>query len=789
LFSLVNILGLSLGIAASLILFMYTSSEMSYDKFFPDYDRIYRVRCDNLAAGEYSERMARTNGPVGQAIRNEFPEVEQVVQLEKDNLQGLLSTDQVKYRIENGYFASENFFQVFSYPLIRGDKNTVLKEPGSIILSESLAKNFFGNEDPVGKEIKFNEKGRFKVTGVFKDIPENTHLKFDLLVSYITLTKLFAPYMESEWDSGESVYTYLKLKKGTDAAELEAKFPAMVERHMGSYLRAANHDKRYFLQPLSDIHLYSHFDAEAEANGDGRSVKFLGIIAFLIILIAWINYVNLSVSRSMERFKEIGIRMVAGAGKNQLKRQFMLEAILLNLVAVLLAVILAGVIYPYFSEFTGMKIQAGTWYNKTIWLSFALIVLTGALLSSVYPAFILTAVNPVQVLKGKYSAVHRKFSLNKLLLTFQFAISISLIIVTIVVHRQIAFMQNQDLGVDIRQTLVVHRPSVIDTSWFRKVESFKTDLKNQASVTEVSLSRYIPGEPINYSQAFKREGNENDKFSRVLYSDFFDEDYTHLYGLKFLAGRNFIKGKRDREMIINRKALKTLGIATPQAAIGQKIYNEGWKYTHTIVGVIEDYHQRTVKEDFLPMAYMHFTGPQLTSYFSIRTNTRNMKQTLLQVENIWNKTFPGNTFDYFFLDQQYNEQYKADVQFGRVFMLFSILAILIACVGLFALTLYTILRRSKEVAVRKVIGASVLDLLGILTREYFLLVGIAGVIAIPAMYWAMDGWLRNYANKIQLSWIFFILPVFILLAIVLISILFQVIKAVQTNPTKTLRTE
>jgi len=787
--SFVNIFGLSIGIAASLILFLYTKSELSYDKFHKDYDRIYRVRCDNLTAGQYAERMARTNGPVAQAIKNTFPEVENVVQLESDNLDGLLSTDIFKFRIQNSFFASEDFFKIFSYKLIKGDPNTALKESKSIVLTESLAKKFFGNRDPMGKILKCNGDGGLKVTGVCQDAPVNTHLKFEALISYCTLTKYFAPYMAADWDAGESVYTYIKLKPGTDAWKLEKKFPAMVKQNIGPYLAGKNHDKQYFLQPLADIHLNSNYDGEIEANGDSKSIKFLLIIAFLILIIAWINYVNLSTTRSMERFKEIGVRMVSGASKNQLKRQFILEAILLNVIAVVIALVIAKLIYPYFSNYTGMKIRPEVWGDKTVWFIFSIAILVGSILSSVYPAFILTSVNPVMVLKSKNYKTNEKFPFKKLLLVFQFSISISLIIATIVVHEQVTFIKNQDLGVNINQTLILHKPSITDSTWFKKLDGFKNSLKQYPSITNVCLSRYVPGEPINYSQGYVRQGNITDKSAHLLYSNFSDADFTDLYALQFLAGRNFTRSKRDFEIIINRKALETLGFKKPEDAINQEVYNEGWKRNHTIVGVVENFHQRAAKEDYVPMSYMHCDFPFIANKFSIKVNTKNMKETISQIEVTWNNFFPGNAFEYFFLNEQYNNQYKADIQFGRAFLLFSVLAVMIACIGLFALTLYVILQRSKEVAIRKVIGASAVDIFSILTKDYFILIGISSVIALPIMYWIMEKWLQNYACRIHFNWLFFILPVLILLTVVLLSVFFQIVKAVKTDPVKSLRTE
>lgn len=789
LFSLVNFTGLSLGIAASLILFLYIENESGYDKFHAGVNNIYRLRCDNLDNGKYTERMARTNGPVAKELKERFPEIDKVVQLNKDEMTGMISNDHFTFRLKNSFFASEDFFNVFSYGLINGDRNTVLKELDAIVLSESLAKKFFGNEPAVGKTLLFNRQYPMKVTGVFKDIPSNSHLKFESLISYCTLLKYLAPYLETEWNAGESNYTYLKLKPGADPQQLEKKFPAMVKDKLGAEFFAKGHDKQFFLMPLTDIHLYSHYDGEIEANGDGRALQFFIIIAFVIMIIAWINYINLSIVKSFERYKEIGIRIVSGGAKGEIRRQFIIEAVLFNLLCVAFAVIIAKTAYPYFSDYTGMEINEDTWASKHLWGRFFIAIVAGTVLSSIYPAFVLTSVNPVAVLKGMKNKVTAGFSFRRALITFQFAISIALITGTIVILKQVSFMQNSNTGVNIEQTLVIHKPSLTDSSWFQKLDAFKNNLKQHAFIKNVCLSRYVPGESIDYSQGFVKQANNPSKKTALLYNNFSDNEFIDLYNLKLIAGRGFLPGKKNNEIIINRKALAQLDFKKPEDAIGQKIYNEGWKYEHTIVGVIEDFHQRSLKENFLPTAFMQFEDPGLSNKFSVKIQTEDMKIAISQIEKTWQTVFPGNAFEYFFLDEQYNNQYKADIQFGSIFLLFSTLAIIIACIGLFALTLYTIVHRTKEIAIRKVIGASAYQIFNILTKDYLWLISIATLISIPSMYYIMSKWLGHYAYRIGLSIWFFIIPVFILLLVVLASVSFQVVKAIRTNPVKSLRTE
>lgn len=790
-FSAVNIFGLALGISASLLLFLYIGNELSYDQFHTDKERIYRLRCDNLNNGQYSERMAVTNGPVAKTIKAMFPEVEEYVQMNKDYLEGLISTDLYKFRMKDCYFASEAFFKVFSYKLLKGDLNTALKEVNSIVLSESMAKKFFGNEDPLGKIVKYNNQMPWKVTGVFEDLPPISHMKFEALVSYTTMIKYFNPFMDTEeaWNAAEQNYTYLKLKPGTNPKKLEGKFVGMVQQKIGKLLKGKNQDKQFYLMPLTDIHLNSHFDSEMAPNGNAESVNFFIVIAIIILVIAWINYINLSTAGSFRRYKEIGIRMVTGATKSDLRKQFVFEAILINCIAVVFAFIIVKTVYPYFSAYTGMEIGSLGFKNKTIWIAFSLVIIIGAFCSSIYPAYILSSINPAEILKSKSNKKVSGFSLRKLLIGAQFGISVCLLIGTVIVLKQISFLKNQDLGTNIEQTLIVHRPSIVDSTWRVKSERLKDELEKIPYVKGACLSGFVPGEPINYTQGFIKQVNSLNNPSFLLYNNFIDNRYLKLYNLKLIAGRDFIKGNNNLEMIINRKGLKVLGFNTPEEALNQTVLNEGWGKKHTIVGVVENFHQQSPKQDYEPIIFMHCPYYSVGLKYSVKIKTHEMKRAIGEIENVWKDVFPGSAFEYFFLDEQYDNQYKADIQFGRIFLLFSIIAICIACIGLFALTLYTVIQRTKEIAIRKVIGASIADIFEILTKDYFVLVFISSIISIPLMYFVMNKWLDNYAIKVNLTAWTFLFPVIILVIMVMLSVTVLVIQSARNNPANSLRTE
>jgi putative ABC transport system permease protein len=735
--------------------------------------------------------MAVTNGPIARASKAAFPQIEEYVQMNNAYLEGVVSTGNYKFRLKNSFYASEAFFKVFSYKLLKGDRNTALKEIQSIVLSESMAKKFFGNEDPMGKIIKYNDRFPLKVTGVFEDVPPNTHMKFEILVSYATLLRNFNNYAETEqaWISDETHYTYLKLKPGTDIPKLEAAFAGLVQKKIGHLLKAKNQDKVFSLMPIKDIHLNSDFDSEIEENGNKQTVIFFAIIAVIILVIGWVNYINLSIATSFNRYKEIGMRLVHGATKKQLKYQFMIEAIMINLIAIVISIITIKLIYPLFSSYTGMEINSTALKNTKIWFVFLGIILLGSFFSSIYPSYILSSLNPVQVLKGKNQKTIGGFSFRKILIGTQFAISVSLVIGTIIVLKQVSFMKMEDPGITIEETVIVQRPDVIDSTWSAKHESFKNELKSLVFVEQVCFSRQTPGELINYTQGFIKDINDIKNPSFLMYNNFVDHDFLKLYNLKLIAGNDFMNGNKDLNVIISRRALKTLSYKTPEEAIGKIILNEGWNVKHKIVGVIEDFRQQSPKEEYLPMVFMHCPNPRVAAKYSIKIKTNDMKSALTGIEAKWKSIFHDEVFEYFFLNEKYDNQYKSDIQFGRIFLLFSIIAISIACVGLFALTLFTILLRKKEISIRKVIGASVNDIFMIFAKDYMILVLIASVIAIPFMYFVMNKWLQDYAVKIPLSIWFFLFPVFLLVLIVGISISSLVLKTTSANPSKNLRTE
>jgi len=537
---------------------------------------------------------------------------------------------------------------------------------------------------------------------------------------------------------------------------------------------------------LSDIHLYSNYNQEAEVNGNGQSVSFLFMIAFFIIGIAWINYINLATARSMERAREVGVRKVAGALRTNLIKQFLLESFLLNLLAVILALIIAFLLTPWFNKFTGREEQIFFHLPANYWLMFLTMFFAGSLLSGIYPAFVLSSFQPVTVLKGLFRNSSSGLVLRKSLIILQFATSVVLIAGTIIVYQQVSYMRNQSLGVNINQTLVLKGAASVTDSVYQNVyQPFKTDLLKIPGIKNVTASTNVMGEEIYWTNG-SHQLTPNAK-SVTLYNLGIDYDFIPSYRLKMIAGRNFSKDFKSDEhaVLLNEEAARLLGFTDFNKAVNQSFFSAG--DTIQLAGIVADYHHEGLQKTIPPMIFR--LRPNSRGSYGIKIGTNNVQSTITAVQKTWSKYFPADPFTYFFLDEYFNKQYTADQLFGKVFGLFAFLAILIACFGLLGLSAYNVLQRTKEIGIRKVLGASTQNLLYLLSKDFLLLVMIAFVIAIPVSWWVMHSWLQNYAYRINITWWVFAVAGIVALCIALVTISFQAIKAAVANPVKSLRTE
>jgi len=783
----INIVGLALGISVFFLIIQYVTFELSYDSFNNNADRIYRVRNDRI----YSDKHDKSAGcppALASTLKKEFPEVQESARLRGTDVAYIDAGKNISENVDKVYYTEPSFLKIFSFPLIKGSPLSALEEPYYVIISESFAQKYFGNENPINQEISLtNEYGNhnYKISGVFKDVPLNSHVKFNILISYKTLV---SQNKRAEYYWGWNAFnTYILLAPDTNPKTLESKFPAMVEKYKNY---EASYKRVYLLQPLKDIHLYSHLRFEPEVNGSAETVKFLSIIALFVLVLAWVNYINLSTSRSLMRAKEVGVRKVLGSNRFQLIKQFLTESFLLNIIAFILALVIDEISLPYFNNITGKPLSISLLQNN--WLMLIALFATGVFLSGIYPAFVLSSFNPLIILKTHSGKLPGKIDLRRGLVIFQFAVSIILITSTIIVFEQLSFMRNKDLGANIDQTLILNAPSGKEDS-YSSVINFRDALLTIPGVKNVSASASVPGKDYsNASSGVRKYGSNPEDGTQGFFIDV-DENYFKLYNVPLVAGRYFTRESRfNNEIILNEEAVKVYSFKNSEDAVNNKLIFDGFDgQSIKIVGVTKDYHQESLKSVLLPVVFNPINADDLnlTKYFSLKINTRNIQQILSKVKNKWNEIFPNKPFEYNFLDEVFNSQYKADQQFGKVFGLFSFLAIIISCLGLFGLASFTNLQRTKEIGIRKVVGASLQDILFMLIKDFTKWVLLANLIAWPVAYYFMNNWLQDFAYRIDMSWWIFVLSGGIALMIALATVSIQAIKAATANPVESLRYE
>ncbi len=675
---------------------------------------------------------------------------------------------------------------MFGTNVIYGDPETALDELRTIAISETTAKKYFGRTDVVGETLMYNEQASVEITAVFEDVPDNSHFKFDILGSWVTAIQGREEQVNTVW-WWDGYFNYIEVSEGVDQETLQAKVDAAVESVWGDALREAEHWIDFPLQPMKDIHLYSNFIGEAEVNGDGDSVYALLFISFFIILIAWVNYINLATAKSMERAREVGLRKVLGSERGQLIRQFLTESLLINFLAVVLAFGIVMLVLPAFSQLADQPLSLALFTQQGFWLGLVVLFLAGTFLSGLYPAFVLSSFQPVQTLKGAKLSNTGGALLRKGLVVFQFIASVALMIGTYTVYEQISYMRNQDLGVDIDRTLVIKGPSVSDSTYSEKLTAFTEVMKLNASVENVVVSTGVPGREVGWNAGgIRREGapDTDGKQYRVLGLGY---EFVETFDMKVIAGRAFNKdfGDEESKILFSRSAAKDFGFATAEEALNTRI--NFWGNVYTIIGVVEDYHHTSLKENYDKLIFRMI--PNANGFYSVKYNGANTQEVIRLAEEKWATFFPGNPFEYFFLDDRFNEQYAADQRFGSVFTIFSGLAIFVACLGLFGLAAFMATKRTKEIGIRKVLGASVPGILKLLSMDFLKLIVVAVLLAIPLTYYGMELWLDTFAFRIELYWYIFLVPAVLVMFIALATVSFQTSRAARANPVESLRYE
>lgn len=784
-YSIINVTGLAVGMACCLLITYYVYHELSYDRYHEKADRIFRVihTFRNIPANETvpppspEEFQVWGNAPVAPALKNDFPEIEKIAQFTSHNSL-LLQYGNKRFQEENILFMDSTAFDIFTWKMIAGNPHTALVAPNSIVLTESVAKKYFGRENPVGKTITAENSQPFRVTGVMEDVPSNSHFTFNALVSMTT----FRSWREDIFNYWGYVdfYTYFLLKENADIKTIQARIPA--------FLKMRNPERGYTIrfEKLGDAYLHSVAGRQPGPTGNLSNVYIFSVVALFILAIACINFMNLATARSMERAKEVGVRKVLGAQHRGLVRQFLSESIVLTLIAVILALILAQIALPVIGELSGKNFYSKSvfsWDVLLIAISCAVIV---GLLSGIYPALFLSRFRTITVLKGVYQTNARGVNLRKALVVFQFTLSMALIAGTGIVYSQLQHLRHHDLGFKQDQMLVIDFGS--DQTLQKKLATIKKILLDHPQVVSVSTSRAVPGEflPNAHTEIQSAKGDMIG-LGPLIYE--IDEDFIPNYQIEMVAGRNYSRefpADSLSSLIINEATARLFGYTDPHAVIGKKFSQ--WGREGTVIGVVKDFNFRSLHRPVEPLT-LRFGYPESFGRLSLRLKPDNIKGTIGDLKKVWDRIAPERPFLYTFQDESFARQYASDVNFGQVFTLFSGLAVFIACLGLFGLATFTAEQRTKEIGIRKVLGSSVAGIVTLISKDFIRLVVIAIVLAIPLAWYSMNKWLEDFSYRITISPLIFLKAGLIAIVIALITISWQSVKAATMNPVKSLRNE
>jgi len=801
-YTAINVIGLAVSITACLLIVLYVKHELSYDEFFPDANRIYKMVLERKYPNHTTFYSVIPHS-FAKSCQADFPEVERAMHLFGPN-QNTVITYKVKegeiksFEEDDFLQADSSFFEFFDIELIKGDKRTALRSPNQVIISEKTAKKYFGEEEAIGK-ILGGDFQDLKVTAVFKNLPDNSHLKFDFVAS--VGGPQFEQFINRENYTGFDSHTYLKLKPGTNPAALEAKFPKMVDTYAAARIehdlgkswedyKKAGNGYRYFLQPLPSIHLDpTNLEFTLTPSGNLKYVYILSFIAILIVVIACINFMNLATARSAERAREVGVRKVMGSFKSQLVFQFLTEAIFLSIVSTLIAIAFVFLLLPYFNNLVEKQLQ----FVFTIdviggLVGFALLV---GILAGLYPAFVLSGFNPVVVMKGKFSGSRKNAWLRNGLVVFQFVISIVLIVGTIVIGNQMRYMQNKDLGFDKEQVLMIKRAFALD----QKTETFIEELRRMNEVKAAAATSSIVGNRFDFfGQFFKPEGATEILTVKSMIGD---DEFADMIGFHLKEGRMFSKETNDSlNILINETCVKTMGLSNPIGSkISQVVNNNDGTTTDrpfTVLGIVKDFNFQSLRDEITPLVIFNresFGKRARSQYVAARLKPNEFSAAIQKMEKKWKEFIPEQPFKYEFLDDNLNQGYADEQRSGKMFAVFSGLAIIIACVGLFGLSAYMASLRTKEIGIRKVLGSSVREVVILLSKDFTKLVVIAFVLAVPLSWWMMDTWLKGFAYRVNLGFASFVIAGVLALSIALLTVSYQSIKAAMLNPAKSLKQE
>lgn len=794
LYSLINISSLAVGIGVCLLILQYIHFEWSYDRFHPKHENIYRVL---IAEPNTAVQKAVPTSSYGLGVKavESIPGVRQYVRKNRFN-RGAIVTNPAKLTMYNeGHndllFVDATFFEVFNFPLRRGRPEKVFEDAYSVVITQSTARKYFGTQNPIGQSLQINgppSPGLYTVSGVVADPPVNSHLQFDFLLpmdNYIDYGWGGAVKKQGGWN-GFWVITYLELEDTADPLLIEAKLNTILADHRDEG-RADLIVKEVKLQAVSDVYLRSDQLSWAgfmDVTGNVKNLRVFALISCFILFIAWVNYINLSTARSMQRAREVGVRKSLGAFKRQLVAQFMVESFLVNLIAAGFALGVAYLGIPLLRSFVGKAIELSLLQTPVFWISYGVLILLGTLLSGAYPAFVLSSFNPIHILKGNRLPKSGKLRFRKSLITFQFLTSLVLIAATYLVYKQTAFMKKQTMNTDIEHILVLKSQQQNSDSVHSHFKSFGEELKRNPAIAAISSSAYTPGQ--FGVTAYRRPGVPASEapYTRSIFAG---QDFVRTYELELLAGRAFAPTMMaDEVVIINAMACEAFGFGSPAEAIQQQL--AVGKTQRTIVGVIDNFHWHSFKEAHTPYV-ISLGSVSMHPFISIRMDMSNLTSSLPHIQSTFQSFYPDQPFDYFFADEAFNRLYQSEVQFGNIFFFFALLAVFIACIGLFAMVSYSASLRIREIGIRKILGADTLKLMALLVKDYLVLLGIAILLSIPLVWYGGGQWLAAYAHRITLGIDLFLLPALILTGISLLTVSYRTYRSAKMNPAMAIRRE
>jgi len=784
LFFIISILGLAIGIAASTLLYIYIQYEKSYDKFYPQTDNLYRINYHLTKDGKQMINSCRTQTALSRMLQDEPEVIAASTRILYEEC--YMYTENVKLFGQQVLWADSSFLNVFQPEMISGDASSALANKYSVVISDEVAHTYFGDADPVNKVIRLNEGMPFTVTGVFKAIPANTHLHYDFVVSFITLED-YGVNREGNWN-GNYVSTYFRKVPSASETTINQLLKNLSDKYLAGRNRNGE-EARFSIMPVKNIYLKSKLEGEYQRQGNESKIELLAIIAFFILVIAWVNNINIATALSFERARESGILKLHGAGNMSLIRYYLSEAFMVNLLSVVLSIVLFIPAFPVFKSLINERITLNVFTQPWLWKMYGLIFLGGVFFTGIITALIQSSVKPLHVLSNMMSGNLKFSSIRRVLAVSQFSIAIVLIISTIVIYKQINYLETRDLGMKADQVLVMRAPATNNTSGGRRYTeflAFRKELLQSPYIKTVTATMNIPGQPNRYKDVIVSKNGQEVKASFDI--SYADESYFETYQVPIIAGRNFYGNINNERysVIVNEKALDALGFESAPKAIGERI--QIGQSSMEIVGVAKNFHHESLQKEIEPYIYQ-FRHPHEFGYYPALVSTSNMPELMKYVERVWTKHYPDAQADFFFLNTFFNKQYQTYMQLGKLVGISSLLAILIACLGLFAFVSYTVHKKVKEIGIRKVNGAGTGEILTLLNHDFIKWIVIAFVIATPLAYYAMHKWLENFACKTSLSWWIFALAGLLALGIALLTVSWQSWRAATRNPVESLRYE